>query len=315
MTDTVLVTCLYNVKYTQPIGGRGYPIITYFPSLQSIFAIKLPVIIYTAENEVETIENFCKRFNYENYEIRTHDLSTYRHYDKILSLKEQYVNPAYRYFHRCEVLCHTKLHFVEQAYNNKWNCKKVVWIDAGITENSKVPVKYGGRELGEGNIILKYEYSLYPNNQESLFKPELGTKLDSFVEKNKWFFVTLNSPFDGYNTPWLETLTNQAKLLCNVDDITSAKWLVGTLWGGYKEHFDEIYSLYNKMVDNTISEPRFPKTEEMYLSVVNYILKKPSLYFDTWYGDVPGEMEYMTDLWKSNPEFKSFYKIFRDILE
>lgn len=315
MTNTVLVTCLYNVKYTEPIGGRGYPIQTYFPSLQSIFAINLPVILYTSKEDVELLSNFLESSKYENYEIRTHDLLTYRHSSKILAAKEKYVDPSYRYYHRCEILCHTKLYFAEQAYNNKWNCKKVVWIDAGITENSKVPVKYGGRELGENNIIERYKFSLYPNNQESLFKPELGVKLDAFVEKNKWFFVTLDSPFDGYNSPWLETLTNQAKLLCNVDNITNAKWLVGTLWGGYKEHFDEIYNIYNKMVDNTIDEPRFPKTEEMYLSVINYILKKPSLYFDTWYGDVPGEMEYMTELWQSHPEFKSFYKIFRDILE
>ena len=69
------------------------------------------------------------------------------------------------------------------------------------------------------------------------------------------------------------------------------------------------------MVDNTIDEQLFPKTEEMYLGVINSILKKHSLYFDTWYPDVPGEMEYMTELWKHNPNLKSFYKIFKDILE
>lgn len=315
MTNTVLVTCLYNVKYTELIGGRGYPINTYFPSLQSIFAIKLPVILYTSEKDVEILSKFLQESNYDNYEIRTHDLTTYRHYAKILAAKETHVNPAYRYYHRCEVLCHTKLHFLEQAYTNKWGCKKVVWVDAGITENSKVPIKYGGRELGEGNVLKRYEFSLYPNNPESLFKPELGTKLDEYVEKHKWFFVTLNAPFDGYNSPWLNILNKQAKILCGINDITNAKWVVGTLWGGYKEHFDEIYSIYNKMVDNTIDEQLFPKTEEMYLGVINSILKKHSLYFDTWYPDVPGEMEYMTELWKHNPNLKSFYKIFKDILE
>lgn len=315
MTNTVLVTCMYSVTYNKPIGGRGYPVMTYFPSLQNIFAFNLPLIIYTDKKEVETIEEFCQKFGYKNYEIRAHDLSTFRHYNKILEAKEKYVNPDYRYYHRCEVLCHTKLHFVEQSYNNKWNCQKVVWIDAGITECSKVPVKYGGRELGENSIIERYAFSLYPNNKESLFKPELGIKLDKFIEDKKWFFVTLTNPFDGINSPWLQIMTDQAKLLYNVENITKALWVVGTFFGGYRDQFDEIYSTYNKMVDNTIDQPLFPKTEEMYLSIINYVIKKPSLYFNTWYGDVPEEAEYLLSIWENNPNFKSFYKIFRDILE
>ena len=312
MNDTVLVTCMYLVKYTEPLGGRGYPIMTYYPSLLNIFNIGLPLIIYTSEDAVEMIEEFCKSKNFFDYDIRVYDLAQYRHYDTILNLKEKYVNPQYRYFHRCEVLCHSKLHFFEQSFNNKWNAKKVVWIDAGITEASKVPIKYGGRELGENNIIQRYSFSLYPNNQLSLFTPKLGVALSKVVEDKKWFFVTLNAPFDGFTSPWLGIFTSLTNR-----NLTTAKWVVGTLWGGYKEEFDEMYKEYNKLVDATITPDSklFPKTEEMYFSVVNHSFNKFTFKFDTWFIDVPGEIEYLPDFWRDEPNSKSFYKVFNDILE
>lgn len=322
MNNTVLVTCLYHVKYTQPIGGRGYPVITYFPSLINILNFNLPIIIYTDSETEHFIRTFLENYNHgalPDYEIRVHDLSTYRHYNTILEKKVKYVNPDYRYYHRCEVLCHTKLYFAEQAYNNKWGKTNVVWIDAGITEASKIPIKYGGTELGEGIIINKYRSCKYPHNKECMFTPQLGVSLDTFVNKEKWFFTQLNSLFDGCNSPWFTLLQPEIQKYFNIELTTSCKWVVGTIWGGEKSKFDTIYKYYNELVDKLVETEMFPKTEEMYLSVINYGLKYKTLNFDTWYTDIPGEAEYMGTFWdheNTKPiKAKSFYKVFYDILE
>lgn len=324
MNNTVLVTCLYHVKYTHPIGGRGYPVITYFPSLINILNFNLPIIIYTDSTTEHFIKEFLETYHFEvkpEYEIRTYDLTNYRHYNKIIANKEKHADPEYRYYHRCETLCHSKLHFVSESYNNKWNKTNVVWIDAGITEASKVPIKYGGTELGESIILEKYKTQKYPYNNECIFTPELGKSLDAFVNKEKWFFTELNAPFDGYTGHWLQTLQPEIQNLFNKEINASTKWVVGTIWGGEEDMFNTLYRYYNLLIDKIVDIDCFPKTEEMLLSVINYGLKYKTLPFDTWYGDVPGEPEYVNNglerFWKheEGKNTKSFYKVFYDILK
>lgn len=320
MNNTVLVTCLYNVTYMQPIGGRGYPIATYFPSIVNIVNIGLPIIFYTHVDDVEKLDEFLRGNSFAVtpvYEIKTHDLTTYRHYSKILDKKVKFVNPDYRYYHRCEVLCHTKLHFVEQSYNNQWGKTNVIWIDAGITECSKVPLYYGGTELGDSGIVEKYSYTKYPINSNCIFTPKLGIALDNLVNTEKWFFTELQSPYDGYSNPWHQILIPHISKYFNKDLDVNCKWVVGTIWGGNREHFNNIYNIYNVLVDKLIDVELFPKTEEMYLSVINYGLEYKVFTFDTWYIDVPGEAEYVEGYWlgESSKKQKSFYKTFHDMLK
>lgn len=317
MLDTVLVTCIYNVSYNEPIGGRGYTIGTYFPSIVNIINLGLPVIFYTDKEGGEQLDIFLQTNNFcvtPNYEIRLHDLKTYRHFDKILSKKIAHVNPEYRFYHRCEVLCHTKLYFVEQSYNNKWDKHNVIWIDAGITECSKVPLKYGGTELGDSGIVEKYKHLKYPINSHCLFSPMLGNCLNNLVIKEKWFFTELQSPYDGSNDMWGQHLSSLLYEKYGLY-LNNCKWVVGTIWGGNKESFDKIYKVYNIIVDELVNCNLYPKTEEMYLSAVNFIFQFKVFKFDTWYIDIPGEAEYVEGFWMQSSDSKSFYKIFHDIME
>ena len=311
--DTVLVTCMYHTKYTEPVGGRGYPINTYFPSLKNILNLKLPLIIYTSLDSVSEITKFLQVESFTDYEIRTYELTNFRHYDRILQLKDKYVNPDYRFFHRCEVLCHSKLFFVEQSYNNKWNKTNVVWIDAGITEVSKIAKTYGGVELGEQPVIDRYIENYYPTNTKNMFNPDLGVSINNIVTKIGWFHVKLNSPPAEFNSPWKDILINQCKKHCNAILDDSTCWVVGTVWGGNKKNFDELYSMYNKMLDETVNTEMFPRTEEMYFSVINACLGKFTFEFDTWYHDIPGDIEYLPEVWQGNNKPKSFYKVFLDM--
>ena len=320
MTDTVLVTCLYHVKYTEPIGGRGYPIATYFTSVINIVNLNLPIIFYTHENTAQQLDTFLKSDQFAVkpiYEIRTHDLTTHRHYNKIIEKKLKYVDPNYRYYHRCEVLCHTKLHFVNESYNNRWGKTNVIWIDAGITECSKLPLYYGGSELGDSGIIEQYSHTKYPVNLNCIFTPKLGTALDNIVNTEKWFFTELQSSYDGYNNPWHEIFIPYIHKYFNKNLDKNCKWVVGTIWGGNKEHFDKINKIYNELVDELIDVELFPKTEEMYLSVINYGFEYKVFTFDTWYIDVTNEREYIKPYWEDIfcKDFKSFYKVFFDMLK
>lgn len=310
--NPILVTCAYFGRSCTVIGGKDVEEEQYISSLRNLANLKLPVHLYCWPNKVDLLTELTKPY-FDKIKIIGCDLMDYPRSKEILKTKEKFVNikngagEDITYSPRNELLCHWKLKWCSNARNNEWGCDKVFWIDAGVTEWSKIPKSMGGAEyVYKRKFLEEYKDDHYwPINQNNIFNEKISDGIKRIFAKNEWFFIYQNSPNDKLSTyDWDINDKKVSKILNKTMGWQFPKqfktgnfsmqyplWTVGTFFGGSFDFLDKkIIPLYDKLFNIfTDDDDILPFTEEPYYSIIAYEYNLNLFWFDSWNHCLPDE--------------------------
>lgn len=297
---TTLVTAIYGHSINTPHGGRGRHIHFYNSSLKNISNLGLPIVIYTDKNHAEIVESFVSSYM-KNYKIISQDIEDFEFAEQILNYKKRAITNI-DLNDRNHILCYRKPAWVKDAIEkNYFNTEKYMWIDSGLTHHGIFPEKVGGVEL----FINAPDDVYYPNNPNNIFTPVLGDKLNKTLDNYKIFACAL--ALQGGDT-LLRQITYSS---LNVEVPHIGSHIIGGLFGGHKDIFNEFYNVYYKILKHCVENDVLLLEEPIFSCVYTVY---PELFdvhrFNTWYFYSPGERTHMCD-----EECDSFYKVFTRLLE
>lgn len=354
-SNTRIVTCVYYSSRESEMGGRGWHEDFYRHSLTNIFNMGLPVTIFCYDNpnviqSLQKIINNCKdNINPDiNVELRYHDITSHPLYPQITKTRNSIIEtlnedrtsyPNGFYWTRCEVLCHTKLWFIQQVFNSDPTIENCIWMDAGITHWGINPKSKGGVEINGLSETIQH---FFPYNSQNMFNPSVGKGLESLMTKHPLIFIghgqnwydsnlfNINASFI-YDNPEYKGLLNitdtwkkdKNGIVCKIYNteyneiwepiILFEKQIVGGIICVNRLAITPLTEFYNKYLTYLLSYPRKVLfTEEPILSLY-YILYKPKLLeFNEWSHNVYAEPPNPCTVETENT--KSFYTIWEDIV-
>lgn len=306
------VTAMYCHHPTERIGGRGYCFEHYKAPFKNILSLDVPLIIYSHEknNMASNLRAFLEKENFKNYEIIIEDLETYKHNQKIFSLKEKLKiidenglapGVAYMQNDRNYHLCLKKFSWLkEQTNRNPYNSEKFFWIDAGLFHHTIFPDSLGGME----KFIQVDPNRYWPICQKTIFKPEMAENLYNTTQDK--FFCMVNT---SYAAP-----AELVKLFNAIPDSNS--YVVGGLFGGNKDLINYLNEKYEQLID-TVYENDILILEEPVLSIlyIQYSELFKKFEFETWYHDCPGGPGIDRCCYDNTPNIRNFYKIFAEYIK
>jgi len=297
---TTLVSAIYGYGLTSLFGGRGRNIHFYNTSLKNIANLNLPIVIYTDEQNIPTIEHFISPYM-KNYKLIPYSLEQFEYCKQVLDYKQSILQNI-NINDRNEVLCYSKTYWVKDAIEkNYFNTDKFLWIDSGLTHHGIIPEKVGGVELYANIPPSQY----YPDNPNNIFNPILGQKLSDTIKRDKLFFCAL---------PWQGDGSLVHRTVCNYYNNNLPyihDHLIGGIFGGYSDKFLEFFNIYRGVLKHFIDKHVHVLEEPIFSAIY---CAHPSMFdlrnFYTWYFYSPGERTHVL-----NQEGDSFYKIFTKIYE
>lgn len=299
--STTLVTAIYHSDREGELGGRCWFEEYYFASLQNICNFELPIVIYCAEKGYDKIRNYMEYINYHKpnlqYQIIKSELDDFKfkniiinHRNECISFFKSQVEERRKtnpdepgFFHaRCEILCHRKLFYVQDAINNNFfNTNNFCWIDAGITHWALTPFSKGGVEIN--NFFDKHHY--YPHNKNNIYTPEIGVGLDKIISDNNMFqFKHGNIWYNNHHVKVLTSLLQTEYGLSSTESDLSEQ-LVGGVIGITPSEMPNLLEFYEKclrrLCDTHPPESDF-FTEEIILCAYYKLRKHFCIRFDDW---------------------------------
>lgn len=301
MKNTTLVTAIYHVSPFSRMGGRNYNFDFYAAPFRNILNLDCNLVIYSHHPEIENVENFLKKYNFENYRIIEKDLNDYANSDKIYNLKEQsglidanglVSDKCYLSNDRNHHLCLQKPYFIKNTIDNLYfDTERYYWIDAGLFHHGIFPEKFGGIE----KFITVKEEKYWPNAENNLCNPSLISRLEAKTNNAELIFMGV----DGREGPtsWYNDYTEYGKI----------SHIIGGFFGGKKDSCFELYNDFDALATKVLNDGNLTLEEEL-LSILFSEKYKTYGYmnFDTWYHDIPEDPNYFG----TPQESKCFYKLF-----
>ena len=296
------VTCIYNYGPNTVLGGRGYDLSFYLPTLINISKLGFPLVLFTLPQLVDATSEVLKKHFTSGIKVIWYELESFRHFEKFIKWKQENIDLKNYYNNRNEILCYTKVLWLKEATEkNYFNDTVFSWIDAGLTHHGIFPERKGGVELMTTPIDSFY----YPHNENNIFTPTLGEKLSNKMNTEKMFFCA--TQWQGEKNKFQDFLIRNFNNF-TVNDVLS-KHLVAGIFGGKIETINKFYNLYNTFIDKIIEDKIYCLEEEIFSSM-NVL--SPELfgyeYFSVWHFYSPGERTSYLE-----GEGDSFYKIFERI--
>ena len=295
------VSAIFDTGPSSLLGGRGWDISYYLPSLINIAHLGAPIVLYCPRKDVDAISGALDE-HFRDWRVVPFELSRFDYYDSFLDWKETYwqdlpIND------RNEVLCFLKSYWVQHAIGlDPFAHETFYWIDAGLTHQGIFPRRVGGVEL-----LVDFPPShYYPRNRKNIFHPGLGAALAEAAPNGKLFFCAL--PFTEGGTCRREVYEPvvAAKYGMPVEEVCIKDHLVGGLFGGHKQDLAAFHRLYAELLKEFIDTRTFTREEQVFSGLNAVFPKLFSLRrFATWWFYSPGEpTSYLKE------EGDSFYKIF-----
>lgn len=290
MTMSVkFITSIYSDLYGTEFGGRIGRESHYRYSLLSLLKITdADFLCYTSDRELESLKNFF----YGEYNI-SHDKLKFEVFDisqtKFKDLINQYKNiEETKKSDRCVEIQYSKFHW---WWNEDKSYDYYYWIDAGLSHCGLIPLKY----LNDNGVIRKYyECNLFNNEFLRNLIQETGDK-----------FLIIGKEND--RNYWSQTVNK--KWYNNYD---RGVHIIGGLFGGKKEKWDEVINLFEGYAKNIISEDKYLPHEELIMSLMYYNHKElfERKHFDIWWCKDSAPKGVSDELFLQN---KSFYKILEEL--
>lgn len=292
----IFVTAIYSNNCETVIGGRGRDIEFFLPSLINIGNLGHSLILYCKKENVENYRTLLTPY-FKNLFVFEYELEQFIHFEQYINWKKTFYKTIPN--DRNEILCFNKMYWLKDAIEkNLTNDDIYMWIDAGLTHHGIIPEKVGGVELLRTHPKERY----YPLNSNNIFNPKLGRNLPKIVQKGKLFYCSLLAQGDN------SALANLTEKIFNKKSHI-VDHLVAGLFGGYKEDVLENFSLYEKILKETIDNKIHCFEEHLFNCLYTVFPEKYGLHkFDIWWFYSPGEVtSYLTE------DANSFYKILKHI--
>jgi hypothetical protein len=283
------ITAIYSDLHGTEFGGRPSRGGHYRYSLLSLLKMTdADFLCYTSEKELPSlIEFFYTQHNVseDKLKFKTFDISQTKFKDLINANKNiEEVKKS----DRCIEVQYSKFHW---WWNEDKSYDFYYWIDAGLSHCGIIPNKYLTSDHSQGRY---YECSLFQN---TFLKNLIDVTKDKFLivakenQRNYWSGTA--------NPKWYK-------------EYDSSLHVIGGLFGGHKDLWDNIVNLFEKYTQNIIETDHAIYMEEIMMTLMYFNHKElfHVEHFDTWWH--PDGMPQGID----NSHFlenKSFYKILEDL--
>lgn len=296
-----LVSAIYKHNSRTLVGGRGRDVSFFISSLRNIVNLGMPLVLYTAPEEVDRTQALLLPIFKDKIKIIPHVLEEFKYFERFMAWKEKNIDLNTYINDRNETLCYTKAYWLKDAAEkNYFSTDNFFWIDSGLFHHGIFPEAVGGVELYTNPPDTVY----YPHNVKNIFTPTLGEKLEKRIVPGKMFFCSTQmqgctSRFESFIRKYYNPINSHL-----------GRHLVAGIFGSDKNtviNFADTFDDYlNKILDNEI----YTFEEHIYSSMYTV---NPNMFtldnFDTWYFYSPGERTSVL-----SEEANSFYKIFTNIL-
>ena len=155
MKNTI-VTAIYFSSPMSRMGGRAYTFEHYVAPFRNFLNLDCNIVVYSHLSEMGKIEEFFKKYNFNNYKLVEFDLENYKNSDKIYEIKEKQglINEnglisdvLLMSNDRNHHLCLLKPYFLKHTIeSNFFESENYYWVDAGLFHHGISPETYGGIE-------------------------------------------------------------------------------------------------------------------------------------------------------------------------
>ena len=271
MSDCI-VTAAIELDYYQPEGyeaslTRGYEPSHYYAGIKSLDNLGKDVLVYTTEEIKKDIQEKVpdlKNVKYVTYNYRILNpfyKEVFEYAKKVVDKKPSAVygwNPMFA-TSRFYILYDAS----KKGYNN------ILWMDAGLSNESYIPLEYGG---------TKHAYDMqdwnnyYPNNKNDIFHPCLGQRLFDIVSENSALLLGLK-------------YINQepAALLEKYSGNEIPYWsMTGGFIGLTDLYLEDLYDFYSSGVEYFLKNYDLIFTEIEIFSMLNIKFDLPKISFSNF---------------------------------
>lgn len=289
------ITCIYSDLHGTEFGGRPSRGGHYRYSLLSILKMTdADFLCYTSERELQNLKDFFYQENNidpNKLQFKVFELTKTKFQDIITKYKDV---DSIKKGDRCIEIQYSKFHWwweEDQSYDYYF------WIDAGLSHCGIIPNKYlvGGFGYGE-----YFHSSLFDNN---FLKNLCQYTQDRFLIVSK----------DNVKNYWSGTVNRKW-----YNDFSMDLHIIGGIFGGHKDRWSSIVSLFEDYTEKIITEDHTLPHEENVMSLMYYNHKDLFItkYFETWWHEDNyhsffghNDEEIRTKYFIEN---KSFYKILEE---
>lgn len=291
MKKIKFITAIYSDLHGSEFGGRPSRGGQYRYSLLSLLKMTdSDFLCYTSDREIDDLKDFFYSQNLipENkLAFKTFDISDTKFKDLIKNLKN---TEEMNRNQRCVEIQYLKFSW---WWNEDKSYDYYYWIDAGLSYTGLIPFRHLSNEFGSyrgyfesplfNNIFLK---NLIESTENKFFL--IGKE----NQKNHWSKWVNEKHYNNFESGW---------------------HIIGGLFGGKKELWDNVVNLFENYLEKVLSEDKILYMEENIMTLIYY--NHLDLFhletFDTWWHeDERLQGVCIEEHVKTN---KSFYKILEEI--
>ena len=282
---TSIYSDLYGTEYGGRIGRGGH----YRYSLLSLLKMSdADFLCYTSDRELPSLITFfydTHGISLDKLKFQVFDIANTKFKDLINQYKDV---EATKKSDRCIEVQYSKFHW---WWNEDKSYDYYYWIDAGLSHCGLIPVKY---LVGTHPEQRYYESTLFNNDFLKNLVEDTGDKFLMIGKENdrNYWAGTLNPK---WYTNWERGIH-----------------IIGGLFGGHKDKWDEIVTLFENYTENVITEDKGLPHEENVMTLMYYNHKEliERKHFDIWWCRDNAPQGVSDELFEQN---KSFYKILEEL--
>ena len=283
------ITSIYSDLHGTERGGRPGRGGHYRFSLLSILKMTdADFLCYTSDREIESLKQFFYNENNispDKLKFKVFDIANTKFKDLINQYKDI---EGTKKSDRCVEVQYSKFHWwwdEDKSYDYYY------WIDAGLSHCGLIPLKYLTSEHPQGRY---YESSLFNNDF-----------LKNLIEDTKDKFVILGKEND--RNYWSGTVNRKW-----YTDFDRGLHIIGGLFGGHKDKWDEVVNLFEDYTQKIITEDKGLPHEENVMTLMYYNHKElfERKHFDIWWCRDNAPQGVTDELFEQN---KSFYRILEEL--
>ena len=282
------ITSIYSDLYGTEFGGRINRGGHYRYSLLSLLKMtNADFLCYTSERELQSLKEFFYNehsVSEDKLKFQVFDISQTKFKDLINQYKDI---EGTKKSDRCIEIQYSKFHW---WWNEDKSYDYYYWIDAGLSHCGLIPLKY----LTDNGLVRRYYES-------SLFNNEF---LNNLIEDTGDKFLILGK--ENERNYWSGTVDRKW-----YTEYDRGLHIIGGLFGGKKEKWDQIVNLFEDYVQRIINEDKGIPHEENVMTLMYYNHKElfERKHFDIWWCKDSAPRGTDEELFQNN---KSFYKILEE---
>jgi hypothetical protein len=283
------ITSIYSDLHGTEFGGRTGRGGHYRFSLLSLLKMTdADFLCYTSDREIESLKDFFyvdNNVSPDKLEFKVFDIANTKFKDLINEYKDI---EGTKKSDRCIEVQYSKFHW---WWNEDKSYDYYYWIDAGLSHCGLIPVKYLTSEHPQGRY---YESSLFNNDFLNNLIEGTGDKFTIIGKENDMNF-------------WSGTVDRKW-----YTDFDRGLHIIGGLFGGHRDKWDEIVNLFEDYTQKIITEDKGLPHEENVMTLMYYNHKElfERKHFDIWWCRDNAPQGVSDEMFEQN---KSFYKILEEL--